>query len=64
MDKNDELWFLAKNQPSNHKILWSENFLDTRYCGQKVDKMCILSENENIDILHKILEMREEWRHA
>ena len=42
MDKNEKLWFSTKKRPSYHNILWSEDFRDTRCCGERANKICLL----------------------
>lgn len=42
MDKNEKLWFSTKKRPSYHNILWSEDFKDTRCCGERANKICLL----------------------
>ena len=42
MDKNEKLWFSTKKRPSYHNILWSEDFRDTRCCGEQANKICLL----------------------
>lgn len=64
MDKNEKLWFSAKKRPSYHNILWSEDFRDTRYCGEQANKIRLLFGDVSDDEYRKILDVQDEWRHA
>lgn len=64
MDKNEKLWFSAKKRPSYHNILWSEDFRDTRCCGEQANKRWILFGDVSDDEYRKILDVQDEWRHA
>ena len=64
MDKNEKLWFSAKKRPSYHNILWSEDFRDTRCCGEQANKIRLLFGDISDDEYRKILDVQDEWRHA
>lgn len=64
MDKNEKLWFSTKKRPSYHNILWSEDFRDTRCCGEQVNKICLLFGDVSDDEYRKILDIQDDWRHA
>ena len=64
MDKNEKLWFSTKKRPSYHNILWSEDFRDTRCCGEQANKICLLFGDVSGDEYRKILDVQDDWRHA
>lgn len=64
MDKNEKLWFSAKKSPLYHNILWSEEFRDTRCCGQKANKIPLLFRDDFEENYKKFLDVQEELRHA
>lgn len=64
MDKNEKLWFSTKKRPSYHNILWSEDFRDTRCCGEQANKICLLFGAVSDDEYRKILDVQDDWRHA
>ena len=64
MDKNEKLWFSAKKRPSYHNILWSEDFRDTRCCGEQANKTHLLFGDVSDDEYRKILDVQDDWRHA
>ena len=64
MDKNEKLWFSTKKRPSYHNILWSEEFRDTRCCGEQANKICLLFGDASDDDYRKILDAQDDWRHA
>lgn len=64
MDKNEKLWFSTKKRPSYHNILWSEDFRDTRCCGEQANKIRLLFGDISDDEYRKILDIQDEWRHA
>ena len=64
MDKNEKLWFSTKKRPSYHNILWSEDFRDTRCCGEQANKIRLLFGDISDDEYRKILDVQDEWRHA
>lgn len=64
MDKNEKLWFSAKKRPSYHNILWSEDFRDTRCCGEQANKIPLLFGDVSDDDYRKILDAKDDWRHA
>ena len=64
MDKNEKLWFSTKKRPSYHNILWSEDFRDTRCCGEQTNKICLLFGDVSDDEYKKILDAKDDWRHA
>lgn len=64
MDKNEKLWFSAKKRPSYHNILWSEDFRDTRCCGEQANKIWLLFGDVSDDDYRKILDTQDDWRHA
>ena len=64
MDKNEKLWFSTKKRPSYHNILWSENFRDTRCCGERANKIHLLFGDVSDDDYRKVLDAQDDWRHA
>lgn len=64
MDKNEKLWFSTKKRPSYHNILWSEDFRDTRCCGEQANKIRLLFGDVSDDDYRKILDAKDDWRHA
>lgn len=64
MDKNEKLWFSTKKRPSYHNILWSEDFRDTRCCGEQANKIRLLFGDVSDDDYRKILDAQDDWRHA
>lgn len=64
MDKNEKLWFSTKKRPSYHNILWSEDFRDTRCCGEQANKIRLLFGDVSDDEYRKILDVQDDWRHA
>lgn len=64
MDKNEKLWFSVKKRPSYHNILWSEDFRDTRCCGEQANKIRLLFGDVSDDEYRKILDAQDDWRHA
>lgn len=64
MDKNEKLWFSTKKRPSYHNILWSEDFRDTRCCGEQANKIPLLFGDVSDDDYRKILDAQDDWRHA
>lgn len=64
MDKNEKLWFSTKKRPSYHNILWSEDFRDTRCCGEQANKIRLLFGDVSDDEYKKILDVQDDWRHA
>lgn len=64
MDKNEKLWFSAKKSSSYHNILWSEEFKDTRCCGQKANKIPLLFKGDFEDDYRKFLDVQEELIHS
>lgn len=64
MDKNEKLWFSAKKRPSYNNILWSEDFRDTRCCGEQANKIYLLFGDVSDDEYRKILDAQDDWRHA
>lgn len=64
MDKNEKLWFSVKKRPSYHNILWSEDFRDTRCCGEQANKIRLLFGDVSDDEYRKILDTQDDWRHA
>ena len=64
MDKNEKLWFSAKKRPLYHNILWSEDFRDTRCCGEQANKIRLLFGDVSDDDYRKILDTQDDWRHA
>ena len=64
MDKNEKLWFSTKKRPSYHNILWSEDFRDTRCCGERANKIRLLFGDVSDDDYRKVLDAQDDWRHA
>ena len=64
MDKNEKLWFSTKKRPSYHNILWSEDFRDTRRCGEQANKIRLLFGDVSDDDYRKVLDAQDDWRHA
>lgn len=64
MDKNEKLWFSTKKRPSYHNILWSEDFRDTRCCGERANKIYLLFGDVSDDDYRKVLDAQDDWRHA
>lgn len=64
MDKNEKLWFSTKKRPSYHNILWSEDFRDTRCCGEQANKIHLLFGDVSDDEYKKFLDAKDDWRHA
>ena len=64
MDKNEKLWFSTKKRPSYHNILWSEDFRDTRCCGEQANKIRLLFGDVSDDDYRKVLDAQDDWRHA
>ena len=64
MDKNEKLWFSTKKRPSYHNILWSEDFRDTRCCGERANKIHLLFWDVSDVDYRKVLDAQDDWRHA
>ena len=45
-------------------MLWSEDFRDTRCCGEQANKICLLFGDVSDDEYKKILDAKDDWRHA